>query len=75
MEMEKLRQRSLDYGLLTLLAHLDLSLTHPDLKALFARDLWAVLDGDDFLKTIRPCDPYKNIDVDKVDAYIKERYS
>jgi hypothetical protein len=47
LDMERLHQKSIDYGLLSLLAHLDMSLP-TKLKTVLEKDFWAFVGEDDF---------------------------
>jgi len=48
MDLEKIKQRMIEGGFLTLLGHIDIHLKNEDSKQLFQRELWALLEGEDF---------------------------
>lgn len=48
MENEKMRQRAIEFGFISLLAQIDSQLQNSDLKALMQREFWSALDTDDF---------------------------
>jgi len=62
MDLEKIKQRMIEGGFLTLLGHIDIHLKNEDSKQLFQRELWALLEGEDFnlhfQKSPRPCEPF-----------------
>lgn len=50
MEMEKMRARSVsEYGLLSLLGYIDSRQTNDELKQLLQRELWQILEPEDFV--------------------------
>jgi len=48
MELDKLRQRAIEYGLLTYLAFIDGRNKNEDFKSILQRELWSLVDETDF---------------------------
>lgn len=48
MDLEKMKQRMIEAGFLSLLAHIDIHSKTEDHKQLFSRELWGLLEGDDY---------------------------
>jgi hypothetical protein len=49
MEMEKMRQRSIEFGFLTLAVYLDMKMQNEELKNLLNREFWSLLEDDDYV--------------------------
>lgn len=76
--MEKMRARSVsDYGLLSLLGYLDAKQTNDELKQLLQRELWQILDPEDFTAHFAKQSPIEinGISLSEADQHLRDRQS
>lgn len=77
MENERMRQKAIEYGLLSVLAWIDCQLKNDELKSLLSREFWGALDSEDFTlwqQKGKVEGTEWDIKYDQVEALIKEKH-